>query len=229
MLARSLILAVLFSIACAAAQPAGPSVTVSASKQINLPIEQANFEVSVGSGLSATLDQVLPVVQSLGLTASDLASISGPSIGFQLTTQPPNQILWSFRLVRSFAQLSQAFSELNSWSNGVNSKFTATFALASLATTEATTRRLADDALPGLIADARAKAQHLADAAGLTVGPILSLTNPSIPAVVGVVAPGRPDGTILSLAQIVNLFAASPTSTASVTIRFSLIRFSNPY
>src|ERR1700682_5171218 len=209
MLAKRLILAGLLSLASAAAQSAGPSVTVTASKQINLPIEQAYFEVSVGSGLSTTLDQVLPVVQSLGLTANDLVGMSGPSVGFQITTQPPNQILWSFRLVRSFAQLSQAFSEINSWSSGVDPKFTAAFSLASLATTEATARRLADDALPGLIADARAKAQHLADAAGLTVGPILSLTNGSIQGTVHALVPASRVGTLLSLAQIVSLYATS--------------------
>jgi hypothetical protein len=235
MLPTRLILAVLLSIASAAAQSAGPSVTVTVSKQINLPVEQVNFDIVVTSGLDATIDQVLTVVQNLRLTVKDLVGLGSFAPNFDRSGIPATQFLWQFRLVRPFAQLQPTLAELQSWSNNADKKFTGTYSLATLTTTEATARRLADDALPDLIADARVKAQHLADAAGLTVGSILSLTNASIldpvkfavaPRAAAILSSGT--GIVPVLTFLTNPFFA-PTSTASVTIRFSLLRYSNPY
>jgi uncharacterized protein YggE len=193
------------------------SVTVVASRTLDLPIEQVAYSVQVASPVDATLDQVLQVVQGLGIGAKDLTNVSAR------VTNPFNgvagapQLNWSFSLTAPFSQFQQTIAKLLAAAipTPANKNFTVSFSIASASASQATIDQVANSAIPDLIADARVRAKRLADAAGLTVGVILDLTDSRYGSTAGYVA-------------FTNLGGfSSPTLTVSVTVRFAILRYSS--
>ena len=58
------------------------SITVTASRNASLQPDQAVFAVSVQSGISASLDDVLAALQGSGITAANLSSVSSVQQNF---------------------------------------------------------------------------------------------------------------------------------------------------
>src|SRR5437016_5851611 len=81
------------------------TVTVTASRTSNPQPDQAVFVVTVQSGLSTTLGDVLAALQGSGITLADFSGVGGYSslrsvfpIPPDLLTLPPPGIEWAFRL-----------------------------------------------------------------------------------------------------------------------------------
>src|SRR5258708_36674392 len=103
-----LILALLVSASLISAQTDSNSITVTASRNPNLQADQAVFGVSVISGLSASLEDVLGALQGSGITLANFTGVS-TSPGFIIlgtpsmdpatggtTALPPPSLQWSF-------------------------------------------------------------------------------------------------------------------------------------
>lgn len=153
------------------------SITVSASRNMNLQPDQAIFAVSVQSGISASLDDVVAALQGSGITTGNLSSVSSLQQYLNVGAMPG--LVWTFSLpvpltktkdtVASLTTLQQAVAKLN---NGMTLSF-------SIAGTQVS-QQLAQSqtcSIPGLVADATAQAQTLAAAGGLTLGSIIAMSS----------------------------------------------------
>jgi hypothetical protein len=222
--------AMLLSVA-AFSQNQTSSVTVVASRTLDLPIEQVSYNVQVKSAIDATLSQVLQEVQSLGITANDLSAVSTtasalqiPIPGIVLSPDTP-QLIWSFSLISRFSQFQQTLAQLRAASIArpdKKSNFTISFSIVNASAAQASMDEAANRALPDLIADARVRAKRLADAAGLTVGVVLDLSDGRSSLSAGLLT--LPGADILRLTTSLGGFT-SPKLTVSVTVRFALLRY----
>jgi uncharacterized protein YggE len=155
----------LFAAAPLFAQLESHTLAISASRSITPQPDQVVFGLSVSSASSTTLDQLVGALAGLGITDANLNGISnsGP-------------LQWGFTLVAPLSTLSTTIASLIKLEQTIrqnNSGLTLTFTIeGTQASQQAQSCSNAD-----LIADATAQAQNLAASAGLTLGPILRVSN----------------------------------------------------
>jgi Protein of unknown function (DUF541) len=159
------------------------SITVSASNNATLQPDQAIFSVSVQSGISTGLDDVLTALQGSGIT---LANFSGVSTQGQFSSTtlpggqlPPPSLFWTFNLpvsltntkatVASLTTLQQTLSMQN---NGLALSFSIVGTQVSQQLAQSQTCSLS-----ALLTSATTQAQSLAAAGGLTLGSILAMSS----------------------------------------------------
>jgi hypothetical protein len=150
------------------------TITISATRWIDPQPDGIALGLSVTSGVNAGLDQIVAALAGLGITATNLTGVSN---------QVPMTLQWSFTLVVPFSSLTQtigAVTKLQQTITANNSGLTLAFGING---TQASpqVRHSQSCSTSNLVADATAQAQKLASAAGLSIGPILKLSNgPSI-------------------------------------------------
>jgi hypothetical protein len=138
------------------------SITITASRQVSLAPDEAVFFVSVRTGLSAGIDQVLALVQGSGITAANLSSVDSDNDGLR----------WSFTLPVPFSKIGGAIASLA----GSRRPAAVTFSVqGTQVSDEARAKQACKTA--DLIEDAQARAQKLAAAAGFSIGPLLSISD----------------------------------------------------
>ena len=207
------------------------TITINASRSINLPPDQVAFNIGVSSSFNTSLEQVLAALQGVGVTAADLSSVGGGyySIVGDSTAFPIGgggaPLQWSFNVTVPFSKLQQTAAALVALEKTIgqsNSGLTLTFSISALQLS--TAAQQAQCSLPGLISDAQAQARKLADAVGGGVGPIISLSDNSAPIALGI-APSGPGRVGFDL-----IVQVLPTTTitrvsCSITVQFKLVRF----
>ena len=176
---RYSLLTFLIAPALAATQLAPNTLTVTATRQVNVMPDQVAFAVFVSAPQTATIDDVVAAVQSLGITAASLTAV--------YNNNNNNTLNWSFSLaapiskipgtIQALVALQQAIPKSNP---GWAFSFTAQGSQISDALQKTVTCSNAD-----LISDATAKAQQLAAAAGMTLGAIQSMTDGTGASVLG--------------------------------------------
>jgi len=149
---------------------------VNASRNVSLQPDQAVFSVTVQSGITASLDDVVAALQGSGITAANLLGVS--SLQSYLNIAAVSALSWVFSLpvplantkatVASLTTLAQNIGKLN---NGLTLSFNIVGTQVSQQLAQSQTCSLA-----GLVADATTQAQSLASAGGLTLGAILALS-----------------------------------------------------
>ena len=152
------------------AQLESDTLTIQAIRSINLPPDQFAFDVSVTSGLEARLDQVLAAAQSLGITAADLTNVSS-------ATNNPSSLGWSFTLVVPLAKMKAAAS-LASLQRSIgtdNPGLALSFGVQGGQVSPELMQQSCS--MKDLVADAQAQAQKIAAAAGLSAGPLISISS----------------------------------------------------
>jgi len=189
------------------------TLTISATRQNNLQPDQVVFSVSVGSNPTASLDQVVGALSGLSITSANLAGISNFS---------PPVLQWSFTLAVPLSNLAATIGSLTTLRQTIvqnHSGLTLTFTVNG---TQVSTQLQQSQSCStsDLIADATAQAQKLAAAAGLVLGPILKLSNQSLPqTLVGTVVPES----VARLGAFSNFLVAPPTPvTCSLVVQFQL-------
>ncbi len=208
------------------AQTDANSITVVASRNTNFQADQAVFSVSVASGINASLDDVLGALQGSGVTAANFTGVNS-SQQLSITTIPgitpfpvvPGPIVplpslqWSFTLSVPLSKIKDTIGTLTTVqqnaakkNNGLSVSFYVQGAQVSPQSQQSQACVLTD-----LIADARAQAQKLADAAGLGVGVILAMSSATsaTPASIG----------------LSSFFIAAPSAPCALTVKFALQRF----
>ena len=197
------------------------SITVTASRTAALAPDEAVFRVTADGPASTTLADAVNALQSVGITAANFASVStGITFGV-ISPNPPTTLLpgpfpasgiqWSFNLVTPLTQIKDTLAALSALQTVSQPKpITVSF---SLQGTQVSTRSAnAQVCSPvDLLADARAKAQKYADAAGLNVGTILAMSSSTLTQ--------TPSNIVL-----VN-FYNTITPLCSVTVKFALGRY----
>ena len=153
------------------AQLPSQTLTVSATRNINLQPDQVVFNLAVTSSLSTNLDQIVGALSGVGITSSDLTGVGNNS-------NPPT-LQWNFTLavpignltanISSLVKLQQTITQNNS---GLNLTFLVDGTQVSQQLWQSQSCSNAD-----LISDATVQAQKVAAAAGVTLGPIIHLSN----------------------------------------------------
>ncbi len=223
-----------FAIACplfaslAFAQLDPYTLTVTATRSISVQPDQASLSVSVEAGLSVGLNDVLAVVQGIGLTQTNLSNLytifDGPS------SQIPN-LGWSFSLTVPYASLKNTLSQLGTLQTAQQkSGFMVTFQVTGV---QVSPQLQASQTCPtaALVADATAQAQALSQAAGLGLGSISSITDGSVGPVpapaVGVYSSVFAIATVVGIpSENVGTFytPASSPLTCTAVVKFKLIQ-----
>ena len=217
-----LICILLASASLVSAQTDANSITVVASRNASLQADQAVFSVAVTSGLTASLEDVLGALQGSGITLANFTGvstplspvISNPFIGTGPIAPTPN-LQWSFTLALPLSKIKDTIATLTTVQQNVakkNNGFGVSFSLQGSQVSPQAQQSQAC-ALSDLIADARAQAQKLADAAGMGVGVILAMSS----------ATSVPTATTAGLSSF--LIGVAPLPNCILTVKFALQRF----
>jgi uncharacterized protein YggE len=200
-----------------AATPVFGQITISATRSINLQPDEVSFSLSVSSGETTSLDQIVAALSSLGITSASLTGVGS-------STTPPT-VQWNFTLAVPLPKLAPTIGSLLNLQQSIaqnNSGLTLTFYAGGTQVSPMSQQLQQSQSCSNsdLISDATAQAQKLAAAAGLVLGPILRLSTvplirPSaVPGVVYNSIPG--DFAELLLAPI------PPSLTCSLVVQFQL-------
>ena len=170
----SLILALLTSSPALFAQLESNTITVFASQGASLQPDQAVFGVTVQSGLSTGLSDVLAALQGSGITQANFASVSTSQSAFGVPA-----LQWLFSLPVPLSKMKDTVTLLTNLVTSVaqnNSGLTLSFTVqgthVSASAAEAQTCSIS-----ALLSNAQTQAQNLASAAGLVVGRILAMSS----------------------------------------------------
>src|SRR5579862_8861507 len=153
------------------AQPPN-TVTVNASQSSAAQPDQAVFSISVASGVSTNLDDVVKALSGTGITAANLYTISGQLPAGPTVAQAgfaALQITWTFQLVVPLANVQTETASLTALQKTIpqnNSGLSLSFVLQNA---QVSTSQAQSCDLVALVANARAQAQALAAAAGNSV------------------------------------------------------------
>lgn len=148
------------------------SVTVTASRSLSSTPDLALYQVTVTTPITASLDDVTAALQGSGLSAANLTSIN-TNTGTNLANVT---LSWTFTLTGPIYKTKDTLASLATLRQGVvqkNPNWTVSFLFYGTQTSSA-----AQPSCPAadLMADARALAQKLADAAGLSLGAVSAIS-----------------------------------------------------
>jgi hypothetical protein len=152
------------------AQLPSNTVTIAATRSINLQPDQVVFGLTINSSPTASLDQIVAALSGLGITAADLSAA---------VNTDPTTMQWNFTLTALLSNLTTTIGSLTKLQQTItqnNSGLMLTFSVGGTQVSQqlqqSQTCSNAD-----LISDATAQAQKLTAAATMTLGPIVKLSN----------------------------------------------------
>jgi hypothetical protein len=152
-------------------------VTITASQPINVTPDQIVFVVTVSSSLSTGLDDVLAALQGSGITASNLSGVYTQTT-YTSQNQAQQKLQWSFLLPVFFGSMQDTVASLTNVQKGIaQQKSGLALNFGPQGTRVSPQAQQANQcSAGGLVGDAQAQAQKLADAAGLVLGPVLAIS-----------------------------------------------------
>jgi hypothetical protein len=211
------------------------SITVAASRSMSIEPDEAVFVLSVTSSQSTGLDQIVAAIGTTGITAANLVSVN--TVTFPSFASPSVMGLqWSFVLAVPLTALKNTTASLGAVQQTIiqnGSDLTLTFQLQGTRVS-AQTEQSQLCPFSDLLADAGQQAKKLADAALLSVGPILAIserrTAPDVPAapeivVPGIIGTGTGSGSGSFLLSVPLPLAVNSVLTCSLTVKFTLYRY----
>jgi hypothetical protein len=150
------------------------TLTITATRSVTLQPNDVTFTLSVGADGSTDLDQVVAAVSALGISSANLTSVSGGIV--------PPAVQWNFTLAVPIAKLATTIGSLTQLQQNItqnNSGLTLTFTVEGTQSSQLSQKLQQSQPCSSadLISDATVQAQKLTAAAGLTLGPILRLSN----------------------------------------------------
>jgi hypothetical protein len=198
-------------------QVASPTLTITATRSVTPQPNDVAFELTVSSGATASLDQILAALSGLGITTADLASV------FNSASQP---FQWSFTLAVPIAKLNTTIGSLTQLQQNIgqnNSGLTLTFTVVGTLASQLSQQMQQSQPCSNteLIADATAQGQKVAAAAGFTLGPILTLSKAANPAYLNFIIE---NGSFLTGYIVPSIYFSGSVSplTCSLVVQFQL-------
>jgi uncharacterized protein YggE len=201
------------------------TLTVTATRTTSLAPDQAAITIYFSGPAASSLDDALAALQGSGVAASDLAYVTS-------TDGASPFLQWVFNRTVSFSQLKATLAALDSIQSAVAKKgaFSVSWFVQGTVS-PAAQQATALCPLPAMVSDARAQAQRVADAAGVKVGPVVSLSQAQPGGLVPV--PVFRSGEFVSATGFVSnpfrlgVISSSPPPTGSscgITVQFKLLR-----
>ncbi len=190
------------------------TMTIQASRSVNLAPDQVVFSVSV-SGPNISLDQALAALSNSGITAANFVGVTGGT-----NRQSPLQ--WMFSLAAPLAKIKATVASLAALQQSIaqnNSGITLSFQVQGSQVSSDLIQSLAC-AAKDLVADAQTQAQNVAAAAGLYVGPIVAISDGS-----SVTATPSYDVGFLTVGDFVTGLRRVTPSGCYLEVKFKLLRY----
>jgi hypothetical protein len=191
------------------------TLTISASRVLSIQADQMDFNVTVDAPPSNGLDDILTAIQTSGITATNLSSLYSLDDG---------TLEWQFTLPVSFAKVQTTAASLVSLQQTIaksNSGLTLSFSIDGAQVSSALAQSQSCP-VSDLVSDAQGRAKKLTDAAGFTVGPILTIDASSA---IGAAARADffsvPTGVFLGYVN----YSAPVPPTCAITVKFRLLRY----
>jgi Protein of unknown function (DUF541) len=226
---RPIILSIVFATA-AFAQLESNVITITASREVNVPLDQANLLVSVEASLNTTLDEVVAAIQSTTITPANLTYAgpfggtlfvsNGGVVANNLATQ------WTFTLGVPISSLTATLADLTATGSALPKAANPMTLSYYLEGAQSSPRALAANPCPypAVFADAQAQAQKVAAAAGMRLGPVVAMTDgsqslgdqPAAPAATVYV------GIVGALGSLLSSPIVGSPSTCSLVVQFRL-------
>jgi uncharacterized protein YggE len=149
------------------------TITIQASRSMNLTPDQAFFSVSVSASPDAGLDQIVAALSGLGITASNLSSM------FAMDNQ--SSLQWSFTLAVPFTKMKATIATLTALQQAITKNNSGMSLAFGVQGTRVSPESIQSQtcAAKDLVADALAQAQKVAAATGLAIGPIVAISDGS--------------------------------------------------
>jgi uncharacterized protein YggE len=165
------------------------SVTVTASRNLTLAPDQIVFEIDVTAPVTSTRDDVIAALDSSAITTANFSGVRTAQI--YVASQPQTQLVWSFNLTADLSAMKDTVGMLTSLQQRVAARKNGMSVSFSVVGTQVSTRAVQSlqCVIGDLLADARAQAQKLAGAAGMSVGPILAMASAAPSTAAAVVSP----------------------------------------
>src|SRR5579884_800151 len=151
------------------------TITVTASRSASLTPDQVVFYISVDTPITAALSDVLASVQSAGLTAADFSGVESQLSALIPTRGAMSILTWDFTLPVALSQMAGTIANLTKLQQGIgatNPGFNVSFGVSGVQVSQQLLQTV-NCAASDLVSDGRAKAQKLAAAAAVTLGPII--------------------------------------------------------
>ena len=160
------------------------AVTVTASRTGAVAPDQGVFSVDVLTAADASLDEILAALSGSGITAANFNSVNTTTrLVLMGNGNVSRQYLdWGFTLTGPLSNLKATLGQLSALQTAVAQKDNGMSVVYSLRGTQTSPQALAKQncAAVDLLADARAQAQKLAVAAGLSVGAVVAVNGSSV-------------------------------------------------
>lgn len=166
-------------LASAALAQATNGVVTSVSRNVALTPDEGVFVVVVTTALNTTQQQIIGVFQEAGVQN---LNVMGQAAGTNTSTYPPSndgQLFYQITFTVAPPAMQEYARKLDALRAKLPGAITGVQYAATLSASQAAVETAHQAVLPQLIADARAKAQSLATAAGLKLGAIQGVAESS--------------------------------------------------
>jgi uncharacterized protein YggE len=174
-------LSITFALGGTTGRPGPNSITITATRTSNTPPDQALIAINMTSAPTASLDDITAALSGAGITGATFTGISTTTIyvanGNQ--TVPQSVLQWSFSLTAPLASLKSALAPLVAAQQTIakqNSGLALSFYIEG-AQVSAQAHQAQPCSQSDLMSDARTQAEKVAVAAGVTAGPVLSISD----------------------------------------------------
>jgi hypothetical protein len=170
-------------------QPEPHTITITASRTLTSLPDQVLIAIYINSGLNAGLDDISGAIAAAGISGAAFSGV-GTFTDYSSSPQGQSILQWNFTLTAPLAALSGTLAQLGMAQQTI-SKQNPALSVASFLVEGLQVSPQSQPVCPqaGLISDATAQAQAVATAAGLSAGPILSMSTVAVPTA-GFVAAG---------------------------------------
>jgi len=187
------------------------TITITASRSTNLQPDQALIALTIDSPLTSSQDDINAALSKAGISGATLTGVTST----QAIGASQSMLQWSYTLTEPIADVGSTVASLLTARQG---GLSLTFYVEGLQVSQAL-QNAQTCPESGLASDANAAAQTLAAAAGVTVGPILSIAGPG--------TTGTP-GAVFTYAGFLNVGLFSElltpaTNTCSLTIQYQML------
>ena len=200
------------------------TLTIQASRSVNLTPDQVVFSISVSASPNTSLDQVVATLANLGVTAANLANVASG-------TDSQSAIYWDFTLAAPLAKIKATIASLTALQRSIVQNSKTMTLMFQVQGSQVSPDLIQSQACPmtGLFAEAQAQAQSVASVAGLAIGPVITLSNLSLAPVPSQVTGGFAvadfTGSAGTIAQRVLTTPRSAPVTCSLVVKFKLLRY----
>jgi uncharacterized protein YggE len=194
------------------------AITVSASNNTTVQPDQAIFGISVQSGITTGLEDVLTALQGSGITAANFAGVSSQNQFLNTGRSAGSTLIWVFTLTAPLANTKPTVANLTTLQQNIakaNNGLSLSFSLAGTQISQQLAQAQTCS-LSSLITSATTQAQNLASASGLTLGSIVGIASSSGNLVSSPVFIPNP-----YISVVVNGVAPAP---CAITVKFALNR-----